>query len=220
MEEQFCEVCLSDRKFERIEIEENVEIRSVNFKVLHEYDKCTECKELFEPYEDVDKNIKKDYFEYRKKVGYLNPEQIKAIRKKYTMSMRDFAAILGIGYSTLSNIENGALQNDYQNTLFEFASSPSAMYKITLKKKDFLDVDLESVIRKIEMLCISEEPQLEELKNKISQTLTRLDEKDIYITRTLNTLQYDVDKLNKQGTSSKEGTSTWTKKIMNMMPQL
>ena len=69
IEKQFCEVCLDTTNFERIYLIEEVTVKGETFEVDHEYDKCENCNELFEPIEDVDKNIKNDYRIYREKAG-------------------------------------------------------------------------------------------------------------------------------------------------------
>jgi len=215
MKKQFCEVCMLERNMKRIEIEEKIEIRGVTLNVVHEYDKCVECNELFEPYENVDKNLLKDYSVYREKVGYIQPDEIKAIRNSYKFTIREFAEVLGIGYSTLSNIENGALQNEYQNTLFQFSASPSAMYKVVMDKKDFLESNVNESIKILASLCIHEEPHLKELKTKIN-------DKVIHVTQKLNTLEYDIDQITNANTTTeykKEEKKTWTENFSNMILQ-
>lgn len=216
MTTNYCEVCMNNTKMKRVEIEEEVQIRDVTFSTVHEYDKCSECGELYHPLDDVDKNYLKDYELYREKVGYLQPERIKSIRELYNLTIREFAEILGIGYSTLSNIENGALQNDYQNTLFLFSESPTAMYKIIIDKKEFLSFNLDETIEILEGLILQEEPHLVDLKTKIN-------EKVIYMTQQLNNMQYDIGQILKEykteESKKEEKKITWTKHFQNMILQ-
>ena len=48
--------------------------------------------------------------EYKKKVGLLTTEEIKAIRKKRGMSQRELAKFLSIGEKDIARYENGAIQ--------------------------------------------------------------------------------------------------------------
>jgi len=136
MKRLYCEECMVEREFKRVEIKEKVTIKDETFDVIHEYDKCEHCGELFEPFENIDKNIEKDYSIYRDKKGYLQPEKIKKIREKYGFSVRQFAELLGIGYSTLSNIENGALHTKYQDVLFKLVASPQAFKNLITNSND------------------------------------------------------------------------------------
>ena len=154
MSKHFCEVCLSDKDFKRIEVEEEIGMKGLILNVLHEYDQCESCKQLFEPIEDIDKNIKRDFREYRKQVGFLQPEEVKQIREKYGMNLRQFAELLGVGYSTLSHIENGSLQSRYQNSLFVLVSTPQAMYSLLNNRLNYTKEDYSNVVEIVKELAI------------------------------------------------------------------
>lgn len=216
MSKQFCEICLQDRRFKRVELEEEVTIKDKTFNVIHEYDQCENCGELFEPIEDIDKNIKLDYRTYREKVGFLQPEEIKQIREKYGLNFRQYAELLGVGHSTLWHIENGSLQNEYQNTLFLFAESPSAMYKLVLDKKEFLSFEVDETIDILQKLCMHEEPHLTEFKTDINQKVT-------YMTQKINSLEFDIyqllDSSKLKETKKEEKEKRWTRTFQYMILQ-
>lgn len=129
MEKRFCEVCKEETKFQRLKIPVKTEVRGTSLQVDYESDECTVCHTSYEPLENTNKNILSKYAAYREKVGYLQPEEIRSIREKYKLNVRQFADILGINYQSLARIELGALQNAYENKLFECATSPKVMYK-------------------------------------------------------------------------------------------
>ena len=117
-------------RYEYMEVLEIVKVKNQSFEVLHEYYKRLSDGELFEPFDNPDKNLEKDYEIYRKKNNLLNPNQIRAIREKYKLSVRDFSNILGISYGNLSSIENGSIQPKYIDSLIRLASDPQALEKL------------------------------------------------------------------------------------------
>lgn len=219
MSKAYCEECFVDREFERIYLNEKVTIRGVELTVNHEYDKCKSCNELFEPHEDYDKNIKNDYIAYRQKMGFMQPEEIKSIRKKYEMTIRQFAAIIGIGFSTLSNIENGVLQNSYQDALFRLAKTPTAFYTLVKDKKDYISENVEDVIETLEIICLHEEPSLEAAKTGIYKKISFIADINASNIRRLNDLEYEIKsyKSNDSPVDSytEEESSTWKTTISN-----
>jgi len=82
-----------------------------------------------------DKNINSDYTIYRKKKNFLSPNEIIQIREKYGFNQKQFADLLGISHSSLSRIENGALQTDYQNEMFILAKEASGFYELQTQKE-------------------------------------------------------------------------------------
>lgn len=219
MTKQFCEVCLDDRQFDRIKIEEEVTVKDLTFMIWHEYDQCQNCKELFEPIEDIDKNIKFDYREYRTKVGFLQPEEIKELREKYGMSLRQFSELLGIGYSTLSHIENGSLQSWYQNSLFVLVSSPSAMYSLLNDRIEYTKENYDDVLEKVKELSIKEHENMFNIAKNLEEQIKSISDKTLYYTRKLNELEFDIkqyDYNEEVDTKRKEKSYSWIEKTSNL----
>lgn len=129
-------------QYELIKIKEHVKVKNDYFDVLHEYYKRLSDGELFEPFDDPDKNLNKDYDLYRKKYSLLTAEEVKGIRKKYELNIRDFSEILGISYSNLSSIENGSLQAGYIDNLLRLADDPYALLQLINGKKNVLSTKI------------------------------------------------------------------------------
>lgn len=142
MKTNYCEICQKERKFKRFKMPAKIEICGTSLLVDYEFDECTVCGTDYEPLENRNKNILSGYVAYREKKGYLQPEEIRAIRESYQLNIREFAAILGINYQDLARIEFGALQNSYQDLLFKWAASPERMHKWIIRKKEGLAVPL------------------------------------------------------------------------------
>lgn len=145
MKKIFCDVCRAQTSFKRLEIPAETEIRGTALLVTHEYDECTVCGTSIEPLENINKNILKEYSVYREKVGYLQPKDIISIREKYGLNVREFAAVLGLSYQTLAQIENGSLQNAYQNMLFEYVATPQNLYDLIVRKNGELAIPLRKI---------------------------------------------------------------------------
>jgi DNA-binding transcriptional regulator YiaG len=72
------------------------------------------------PMDNLDGNLNRLYAEFRRLCHYLTPEQIRSQRQELHLTLRETAAILGMSYSTLSDIENAlVLQNQLQETSLE-----------------------------------------------------------------------------------------------------
>lgn len=152
-------MCKKKTAFNKLTIPVETEIRGTSLLVTHQYDECTICHTPYEPLENRNKNILNEYAAYREKVGYLKPEEIRRIREKYKLNVRQFAAILGMNYQNLARIELGDLQNAYQNMLFVCAASPEIMYKWLRRRKEGLPIPISDSEK-----CISASKR--RLKNK------------------------------------------------------
>lgn len=219
MSKQFCEVCFEQTNFNRIEVKEEVTVKDLTFTVNHEYDVCENCGEMFEPIEDVDKNLKEDYRVYREKVGFLQPKKIKKIREKYHMNLRQFAELLGIGYSTLSHIENGSLQSWYQNSLFVLVESPQAMYNLLKDRIKYTNENYEGVMERVEELCKKEAEEFFRVAKHLEKQIELISEKTLINTRRLNDIQFGLNQLNNKeykDVAEKEKSYSWTEIPTNM----
>ena len=64
-------------------------------------------------------NVQRGFDAYRKRKGYMTPDEIRKLRHQINMSVRDFANAIGIGSSSLTQIENNQrVQVKYQEMLF------------------------------------------------------------------------------------------------------
>lgn len=78
--------------------------------------------ELWLDFDDPNENLRIIFDAYRKRKGYMQPEQVKKLRKCLKLSQRDFASRLGISYSKLSQIEsNKRVQSLSQENVFRKA---------------------------------------------------------------------------------------------------
>lgn len=190
----YCDECGNEENYEVIHKMEEVTIKDVTFKNEHEYCQCSVCKELYEPLDDVDKNIKSDYAKYREIKHLLSPEDITSIREKYALSQRQFAELLGISHSTLSRVENGALQTEYQNSLFVLSNSPSGFKQLVLRNLDtFKEDEKESLLDTLTVLIGLE---IKEYKKDLDLLVCKIDNIYEYMNNTIrnvNIVKSDID---------------------------
>lgn len=67
------------------------------------------------PQDDPTYNMRQDWIAYREQFNLLQPEEIKAARKALGLTLREVALILGMSFSTLSNIENNRLLQSFDH---------------------------------------------------------------------------------------------------------
>lgn len=76
--------------------------------------------ELWGDFNDPMENIRRSFVAYRERKSYMTPDDIRSLRARLHMTVREFAEMLGIGSSTLTEIENNQrVQVKYQEILFE-----------------------------------------------------------------------------------------------------
>ena len=75
--------------------------------------------ELWVDFNNPMENVKRGFDAYRKRKGYMTPDEIRNLRNQLNMSVREFANAIGIGSSSLTQIENNQrVQVKYQEILF------------------------------------------------------------------------------------------------------
>lgn len=205
----YCFDCDKDSLFEIVFKNEEVKVKKESFYVNHKYYRCSSCGELFEPLDDIDYNIDLDYSMYRELKGYLHPTAIKHIREKYKLSQRQFAELLGFSHATISNIENGSLQNKQQNMLFLMAASPHAFKRVVDSNKTVLLPEGIDIL--IENLIISENKELSEKLDEIQKAVKDAWEKTNNNTSRLNLLEHAVKPVEKdlKQTNIKGDKKSW-----------
>ncbi|WP_125583456.1 helix-turn-helix domain-containing protein [Levilactobacillus cerevisiae] len=92
--------------------------------------------ELWGDFNDPMENVRRDFQAYRERQHFLTPPEIIHVRQRLNLTVRAFAAALGLGVSTVSQIENGErLQTKYQDNLFRWAQGDRFSPTPHLKKR-------------------------------------------------------------------------------------
>ena len=120
----YCPNCETDRDLEHIETVEKVKVRGEDIEVKAVYWRCLDCGEEFEGPDDDRDEVADAYTQYRAKKGFMQPEDIKALRENYGLTQGDLAQILGFGAVTLSRYETGMLQTASHDRTLQMLRNP------------------------------------------------------------------------------------------------
>lgn len=185
----YCDECCKDSMFTRVKIDEETTVKDLTFINSHYYDKCEECGELFEPFEDYDVNYLSDYEMYCQKKGMLSYKEIKNIRELYELSQRDFAKLLAVSHATLSRIEKGEIPSEQHDVLFKLSSDPYSFLKNIVKTRGYLlksDV-LDQLNLRLKILISS---SYEEHRKEFDEFSQKLNDKAYDLLIRLNKIEY------------------------------
>jgi putative zinc finger/helix-turn-helix YgiT family protein len=129
----YCLNCGEEREIDIREETESYPVKNEQTVIDAKITYCKYCGEQIWNEELDDENLKEAYKKYRSIHGLLQPEQIKKIREKYSLTQTAFAKILGLGEKTITRYENGCIQDAAQNNLIELAGFPD-VFDYLLKK--------------------------------------------------------------------------------------
>jgi putative zinc finger/helix-turn-helix YgiT family protein len=96
---------------------ETYDVRGRRITVTVEVEVCKHCGDGIGSDEHDQKVVDSVHAEYRRQANMLTPEQIKGIRKRYKLSQKSFAALLGMSEATINRYEKGALQEQTHDNL-------------------------------------------------------------------------------------------------------
>lgn len=130
---KYCNNCREDKEIEIREEKESYPVRNEQTEIMAHVTYCTHCGEQIWNEELDEKNLQDAYRIYRAKHDLLQPEEIKRIRDKYSLSQISFGRILGFGDKTITRYENGSIQDLTHNNLIELARFPD-VFELLLKK--------------------------------------------------------------------------------------
>ena len=121
----YCVEC--DREVDaRIEHrDETMHIRGQKVSYDAEVATCPVCGSVVADSRAEGRNLAAAYSAYRSANGLLSPEEIRGIRQRYGMSLRDFSRFLGFGEQTISRYEAGALQDEAHDGMIRLSANPA-----------------------------------------------------------------------------------------------
>lgn len=120
----YCVEC--DREVDaRIEHrDETMRIRGQETPYGGEVAVCPVCGAVIADSRVETRNLDAAYSAYRSANDLLSPEEIREIRQRYSLSLRDFSRFLGFGEQTVARYESGALQDETHDGMMRLAASP------------------------------------------------------------------------------------------------
>lgn len=126
----YCYTCNRDTETVFTKIEKTFRIKQCTLPLSVTHTECSVCHhDVF--VETVEAENERLAFDaYRKKMGLLSPEAIKAIRERYGLPQTTFAKVLGLGEKTITRYENGSLQDVAYDNLLRLIQIPGNFLKI------------------------------------------------------------------------------------------
>lgn len=128
LQEEFCIECESE-KIEKVTAPEVVKIRGDEIIVNVTYWHCSNCNYEWQNLKECDE-FDTAYRIYRERHNMLQPEQIKALRKKYNLTQVELAKLIGCGLVTLTRYEKGALQDAVHDNLLKLLDDPGNLIRL------------------------------------------------------------------------------------------
>lgn len=147
-----CPMCVEDTKVNKITQQKQMEVRDEIISVERNCYRCETCGEEFEIHTEDYDPFEVAYREYRRRKGWVQPEEIKEFREDLALTQQRFSGLLGIGIATLNRYENGALQSEATNRLISLCmNDPWILCKFAKDSQaSFSNEDLQHLNRNIE----------------------------------------------------------------------
>lgn len=151
-------VTICDECFEEVEAEvkaarDTVEVRGVEVTDRFEQVVCPKCGSPIGYGPVVDRNFERMYRGYREACDIPQPEDIVALRQRYGLSQRVFAAILGLGVASVQRYEQGSLPSESHAELLRRARDPRFLLERLQRSPRHLSArDIERATARIESM--------------------------------------------------------------------
>jgi putative zinc finger/helix-turn-helix YgiT family protein len=136
-----CPYCEKETSLTSVENVENFNVRGEIIPVMVKYLRCDECGGEFRDPKSRDDPLDEAYSEYRRRKNLVQPEEIKAFRRKYDLTQKELSDLLGIGIATLSRYENGALQDEAHDSILRLGMQPRNLKDLINKNKEQLGIE-------------------------------------------------------------------------------
>lgn len=147
----FCTECLEEVSAPVDAVCETVTIRGAALKVVNEYPICPLCGERIADPSITDENLARQYDAYREFMDVPDATELIALRKKYGMSQRQLAALLGIGIASVQRYENGSLPTEAHIRLLRLLRNPlSVRERINSPESGLSEKDKAKIMRRLD----------------------------------------------------------------------
>lgn len=146
----YCLKCDKEQEYEVRQEKESYPVRGEQTAIIAQVTYCKQCGDQIWN-DDLDEaNLKEAYRKYRVAHNLLQPEDIKRIRTKYSLSQTAFGRLLGFGDKTITRYENGSIQDLAQNNLIVLADYPDVLELLLQRNKEQITKqDYERAISKL-----------------------------------------------------------------------
>lgn len=142
----YCVECDQEVDARIVHRDESMRIRRRETAYGAEVATCPLCGAVIADSRVEARNLDAAYSAYRSANNLLQPEQIREIRGRYGLSLRDFSRFLGFGEQTVARYESGALQDEAHDGMIRLAANPEgASLLLGIRREQLPERVLESV---------------------------------------------------------------------------
>jgi putative zinc finger/helix-turn-helix YgiT family protein len=142
-----CPVCEMERDLIYGETRDILKVRGLDIEVVSKIHYCPKGGHYFYSIDDEEEKFQFAYRKFKKAKGFLQSEEIKAIRQQYGLSQKNFARLLNWGDITIQRYESGAIQDDAHNDVLMLIKDFDNFKKYFAGKKDFINPDIAKKIK-------------------------------------------------------------------------
>ena len=157
-----CPRCGAIGKAVKQRVREEVSVRGEPITLELEALRCEECGEEFYDPNDGSDVLDVAYREYRNRHGMVQPEEIRAFRRRHALTQQELSQLLGWGGATISRYENGALQDKAHDKVLKLAMEPANLARLIQDNAAALEQDKRRLV--LELLEKSQETPPTEIK--------------------------------------------------------
>jgi len=122
--EAFCPSCEEYRATKAVKRTERYKVRGRDIEVPVQAEVCAECGEQLGSDEQDKQVLDAVHAEYRSQMDLLTPERIREVRKRYRLSQKSLAALMGMSEATINRYEQGGIQDPAHDTAIRACENP------------------------------------------------------------------------------------------------
>lgn len=130
----YCVVC-GDEQVCHENKQMDFDVRGLTMRVEVPVKVCSACGTTYQS--DVDP-AELAFAKYREQKGLLSPTEVKSIRKRFRLSQKSFAALLGMSEATINRYEGGGLQDEAHDQAIRSCATTEGMRDLLKRRGDRL----------------------------------------------------------------------------------
>lgn len=150
MIQDICPYCEKVSKLEFIKRRDTIKVRGESIEVEDQFFRCMKCGNEFEQPQSTHDVLDLAYREYRRRHNMLQPEDIRALRKKYNFTQKELANLLSWGEATLSRYEQGQLQSDAHEKILRVLMEPHNLLNLIENNPIFSEEKRSTLIKELQ----------------------------------------------------------------------
>lgn len=160
--ENLCPHCDEVVEFESHSQQQQYPLKKGVVEIPVKLSRCPACGGTFTDMKQAEANYELAVKAFRREKNLLHPHQIKNVRDKYSLSQRQFSALLGWSPATLSSYENNKIQDQSHNDELMLLKTPTNMKRVLEVHRENLDEKVAAKLaERVEELMVEERAVLE-----------------------------------------------------------